>query len=535
MIKRSLSTLPVGLYYVSLSKNKKETIKAGFMAFTANILGRFISIPVGIVVASILGPGDYGILAIVNLIIQYLSYLNLGFLANISREVPIAYGQGNTEEVKTVYSTVFTNYTITTILGIVVLWVLYLLGFDYNGDLIFKHIILITAIKLASYADSYFHTYIKGEGKFIIFGQYELVNKIAIPLLNLVMVYFFQLTGMLIALALSHIVGTLFAWMRLGKPYIRFKINFNKTTELMRTGTLMYLNKIIDGVFISVGLIMAGKYLGKVDVGLLSFAMVIASTSKVPFADIFTMTIRRQMGVEGGKYGINNYKHFARFFGTNLIVYALLMTSVLGMLVLFYSMAVNIFLQKFLLSVPIFIILYFSMNLYSIRTFLYAYLNITRQMNKQSVILAVGVLINIFLCYSGIKLGYGVLGIALGVAVSFLVVSINTMYVTFSQIYENQLKKYFFILKILLISTVLTSILYIYSDFTFFTYGSDYHVIKDMVFAVFDLSIKIITFLVISCGSYIVLFPSEKVFAELVMIINHIFERFRYRFQLGAA
>jgi len=270
---------------------------------------------------------------------------------------------------------------------------------------------------------------------------------------------------------------------------------------------------------------MAGQFLTKVDVGLLSFAMVIASSSKVPFADIFTMTVRRQMGLEGGKHGIHNYGIFARFFGTNLVIYTLLMSTVIGFFVIFYTVAVDIFLEKFHATIPIFMILYFAINFYSVRTFLYAYLNVTRQMNKRSLILLVGTVINLLLCYFGIQMGYGIIGITIAVSLAFMVVSLNAIWVTFSQVFDRAAIKLFFILKMFLISGLLTGLIYLYSDFRFIAYIPDYHLVGEMVLAAIDLILKLLSFGVLSCILFIVLFPREKVFAELLSIFRHLWER----------
>ena len=232
----------------------------------------------------------------------------------------------------------------------------------------------------------------------------------------------------------------------------------------MRTGILMYLNKVIDGVFISIGIMLAGAMLTKEDVGVLSFAMVIASTSKVPFADILTMTVRRKMGVAGGKFGINDYTVFRKYFGESFIIYAILMTTVMGAYVLFYSTSVHIFLQKFKMSIPIFLILYFSVNFYNIRNFMYAYFNVTMQMNKRSVILLAGIIVNTVLGYLAIKMEMGILGIAGSIAIAFLLVSLNTIFITFKQIFPESMKRYSFILKLSIISTILTSLLFIFKD-----------------------------------------------------------------------
>ena len=119
---------------MNISHAKKETIKAGGLSLLANIIGKSISMPVGIVVASILGPGDYGTLAIINLVLQYLGYLNLGFLTNLSREIPIAYGKNDKKEVEIIYSTVLTNFTITNLIGISILGGAYIFDYGYGDE-----------------------------------------------------------------------------------------------------------------------------------------------------------------------------------------------------------------------------------------------------------------------------------------------------------------------------------------------------------------------------------------------------------------
>ena len=95
---------------MTITPKKEEAIDTGLRSAVGNIINKLLTIPINIFVASTLGPLGFGILAIVHLILQYLSYLNLGMLANLKREIPIAYGKNDFEEVKTVYQTIFTNY-----------------------------------------------------------------------------------------------------------------------------------------------------------------------------------------------------------------------------------------------------------------------------------------------------------------------------------------------------------------------------------------------------------------------------------------
>ena len=91
---------------VNIFKGKKETVKVGTIILVSAVLGKLISIPINIVVASVLGPSDFGVLAIINTIIQYMSYSSLGMLMNLNREVPISYGRNDLEDVRLTHNVI---------------------------------------------------------------------------------------------------------------------------------------------------------------------------------------------------------------------------------------------------------------------------------------------------------------------------------------------------------------------------------------------------------------------------------------------
>ena len=127
----------------SLSALKKDTIKlTGIMSF-AVIIGKIFSIPSAIVTAKFLGPSLFGVLAILNLIIQYAGYTHMGLLQSLSRDVPIAYGKGDKREAKLIKDTVYTGFTILSAFGVLTLWILFISGVTFKGVLDFPILILI--------------------------------------------------------------------------------------------------------------------------------------------------------------------------------------------------------------------------------------------------------------------------------------------------------------------------------------------------------------------------------------------------------
>ena len=444
-----------------ISQVKRDAIDSGLLALVGNLGGKLISLPVGIYVAARLGTEGYGILSIILVVVQYLSYVNLGMLANLMREVPMAYGRGDHAEVRRIYSTVLTNYGIATLLGLVLFWALFAAGMDLGGVMTSEHALAITVIVVAGNADSYFYTLMKGEGKFVLFGQYELVRPVLLPLANLVLVYLFGLMGMLASHVASHLIGLAFILWRIPLPPVTLRFDLQKTVLLFRTGFFMYVNKIIDGVFTSVGVIMAGRLLNLAEVGVLGFALGVANAGKVPFATIFTVAAHRQMAVEAGRLEVFDGKALVRFFGAPYRIYLLLIGTVLGGVVLAYSVAVPVFLPEYAGSIPLIRILFFASIFYSARIFLNSYIDISGQMTRRTWILGVGIVVNVALCALAASLGYGLMGIGVAVGLSMILISVQTVQLVFGQVYRERNVSHVFLLQILILAVVLTGVLYL--------------------------------------------------------------------------
>ena len=509
------------------SNSKSEVLKVGFLSFIANILSKVFTIPIGIIIASILGPINYGILAIINLILQYLAYFNLGILMNITREVPIAYGSNNTKEVKLLYDITFTNYFIYTFFSVFLIWLLYYFNF-FVDSLTFQIFVLLTFIFLSKNLVSFFHTYLKGEGKFVNLAQNEIILKIGLPLLSLFLVWLFYIEGMLISMIIINLVSFVFIFKKLNLPKLSFNLNFKKTKQLISTSIFMHFNKIIDGIIVSLGILFCSTFLSLEDVGILSFAMVIATIDKVPFATSIVMMINRQMAILAGKEGENNHQAFKNFFGKNLTIYMLLTSTVLGMLVIFYSVLVKIFLIQFLDSTPIFIILFFSINFYNVRYFMYNYFNATLQMAKRSLILIVGLIFNLVLCSLSIYFEFGIIGIAFSISLSFIIISLQVITITLDQVNSNKFIKLLFLLKLFIISFILTSLVYFFSYNEFFEYNSNYKNLFNLFLIAMDLFFKFSIFSSISLILFSFLFKNQNILGELIVYLKLGLKKFGY-------
>ena len=454
-----------------------------------------------------------------------MGYVNVGMLGNLTREIPIAYGKGDRGEVDFVYSVVFTYYLVTTLLSLILISILYLAGFTYKGSLTSTIILFILLIKLSSFFDSFFHAYVKGEGKFKIYGKYEYVVRVGGPILNVLLVYVFGIYGIFIGMTLTHALGAFFVWSQLGKPSVSIRFNFEKTRELLSTGLPMFMNQVADSIFISVGILIASMSLSNSEVGILSYALIIASTSKIPFANILSMTVRREMGVEAGRYGVQNRTLFRKYFRKPLAVYSLFTTLLIGALVIFYSIAVDVFLIQFKRSIPLMVVMFPSIVLYNLRNYIYAYLNVTKQMNSRSVILVIAIALNAILAHVYLELGYGIDGIVYSILLAFVFIALVAATMAFDQIFGHLQEKVLLLSKYITVAIVLGICLYVVVDVDLFKYT---HEINKYLAALINLAAQLSSFIVITICVYVVLFKDQRLYDEIKLLLRYVSGKFGF-------
>ncbi len=143
-------------------------VKLAGLFSLSGILGKALSIPHAIIIASVLGPTLLGLYAFFNLILSYSSYTQLGQIQSLAREVPIEYGRGNNYQVKVIRNTIFTSFSYTVIFTILGIWLIYLNGFTAGGLLNDFRMLLLTSLLVIDRATNFLRVYIKGEGEFTI-------------------------------------------------------------------------------------------------------------------------------------------------------------------------------------------------------------------------------------------------------------------------------------------------------------------------------------------------------------------------------
>lgn len=516
----------------SLSDQKKEAIKlTGLMSFSA-IIGKIISVPNAIVTAKFLGPSLFGVLAIINLIIQYAGYTHLGILQSLSRDVPIAYGRGDRREAELIKNTVYTSFSIISALTVMVLWILFLSGITFKGILDLPILIFVSLILIANRALSFFRSYIKAEGKFMIIGRLDLIIKIITPALNIPAVILFKLKGALVAILLTELISVGYCIICLKRPKFHFQIKIRKSLQLLKIGFMIFINKISDAIFWSVDLmiitaLMTTRYVGLYNIALNAIGIV------EPFSRGINMTVYRKILVDGGKFGVTSKEHFKKYTESLFVSYLMFNSLILGVGILFYMLIIRTILTKYIESIPVIIILGFGYIIYTSRVFLSFYLNVTNQLSKRLVIILSGLGINALLDYFLIVNGYGITGVAFACSLSFLLISISIIGISFRQIYGTLKSALSMIFKICSVSVILMGIILVFSKWNIIGPTSLQSIYIKILWGIADLTVKGFIFALLCAGIYSLFFKRYHLYKELKPIIFYVWYSFTNRMKIG--
>ncbi len=515
----------------SLSAQKKDTIKlTGVMSFSV-IIGKIFSIPSAIVTAKFLGPSLLGVLAIINLITQYAGYTHLGLLQSLSREVPIAYGKGDKEEARLITDTVYTGVFVASAFGVLALWILFISGITFKGTLNTKILTLMSLIMIGHRINSFLRTYVKAEGKFMIIGKLDLILKFS-SLMAIPAVILFKLDGALFVMLLSEIVSVGYYLIRLKKPIFHFYINIKKSLSLLRTGFMIFINGISEGIFWSIDLMILAAMRTTREVGLYSIGLAVMGVVE-QFSRAINMSVYRKIMIESGKFGTASKKHFRKYTEGLFVSYLMFNSIILGLGILVYMMAIRIILTRYIESLPVMIILMFGNIVYTSRIFPSIYLNITNQLEKRLLIITIGLGINILLDYLFIINGYGIIGVAFACSFSLLWISIMIIILSFKQIYGNIKHALYFLIKICLISTILTGIIIACNKLYAFNYMYFDSIYSKLLWGIADLIVKALLFSIVCVGIYFFFFKEYQLKKELKPIISYVWYSFTNRLKIG--
>ncbi|MBD3296001.1 MAG: oligosaccharide flippase family protein, partial [Candidatus Omnitrophica bacterium] len=395
----------------------KDTVSYSFSQYATMFIGFFTST----FIKRFLGPLNAGYWALLNVIQSYVGYLGLGTKVALTREVPQAIGRGEPQKAREIEDTVFSYLLAISVIGAFAVFALSYFIFDepfmrwaslFMGALIgFSHMYTLVL------------TILRARKDFTVIAKILVLNAVLVALFAVPLCYFFKIIGLICGLCISN-----YLCFYLSKKWTGTELELRFAPDILKK--MIYIGVPMMGVgflyttFINIDRMMLAKMVSVKSLGYYTIALM-ASTQLETMPKFFNIVIFPHMQEKFGASGnLDSSK--------NLIFKSIYFTSrflplVLGAIIFFISMIVNLVLPQFIPGLPAMRILLFGF-FFVVLTQIFP--SVIYTVDRQLTLIPLyvfSIAANISFNYMFIKMGLGIEGVALGTSIAyflfFLVVS----------------------------------------------------------------------------------------------------------------
>ncbi|MFC2025038.1 oligosaccharide flippase family protein [Chloroflexota bacterium] len=436
----------MGISIIDITRNSLKLSSVG-------LLGSLISLPVGIYVATILVPEEYGVYGFLGLWLTYATLIRPGLTASGYREIPVLLGKGEEKEALRIQNISISSDMLYSILPVVVI---------LGASLIFSEPILKFGLILTAigYGTRQFVNYWDGinfvRQNFNIVARGKLIAAVASSLVIIASVYWLKVYALLIAPICVSIVLGIYYWQR-GPIHFHFTLDWKETVRLAKIGVVLQAGSLVLWAFRLADRTIIAATLPLEQLGFYTFAigfLMTLLTLPTNFTNVLQPVLYKELGRISRVFeGLKDTGRIAVYLalGTALLI----PVSQLG----FYFI-VNLITTSYINSIPIFYILSYNLFLTSIRV-VPAIILKSSIINKQKISLSVqtvGLVLNIVLDLIVVKLGYGVIGVAWVTICTQSLVTFTIYYLAKNYMFQNKLD--YFRLQIAMVVPFLVTILF---------------------------------------------------------------------------
>ena len=234
-----------------------------------NILSRFLSFPVAIIVAMVLSPIDYGIIGYAGVFISWAGFVNLGMMSVAQREMPGLIESGDLSRARFIQNLAITIESLITF--IVFIGLLYI-GCTFK-DFTTKVVFLLSSI---GYAVNRFYNLIENINyifkDFNLTAKGRLIRVMLYPLLTIGLIYWIRIyTIPVVSIVLTT---TILGYFLKSKPYnLSFVLNANEFLRMAKVGIFLTAGSFVYTLFTStLDRTIITAYLSKEELGLWVFS-----------------------------------------------------------------------------------------------------------------------------------------------------------------------------------------------------------------------------------------------------------------------
>jgi len=234
----------------------KKILQSGVYVLVSNVMRLVSKFLVGIVSARILGPTNFGFYNLIDLVSKYGPLSNMGVSSGISREIPLNLGMGKEEYVEELNDAGFTGLLSTTSF-IAALFIVY--SFIFLKGLALFAVVMASAGVVFNAVYEYDIMYLYAHSRFRIASAVMGFFSLALFLLTLVLVFFFNIWGQFVSICAVPLAAILFTYIK-KYHHFSFRINIPAYLHVIKIGLPLIVIGIAYTFLITIDRILITRF-----------------------------------------------------------------------------------------------------------------------------------------------------------------------------------------------------------------------------------------------------------------------------------
>lgn len=254
-----------------MSRSKQVIADAGSYS-AAVVLTQLVTIVAAVLMRRFLGPAQVGAWALMQLVLTYAEYSQLGTMNAIIREIPYFRGKGDEAKAESIKDTVFTFSILSALLCSLTVLIYAVIFSRKLSPEIFWGLCITTLLILLQRMNGLLTTLIRSLKRFDIASRQLVYSALVNTALVAVLSYRFRFYGFMVAMCLSLLFN--FVYLCSCQP-LRFRpvLKFKELRSLIGYGFPFMLLTLMGTLFDTIDRVMISKFIDLEALGLYSIAL----------------------------------------------------------------------------------------------------------------------------------------------------------------------------------------------------------------------------------------------------------------------
>lgn len=397
------------------SKSIREQVVEHIAKFSlASLIGGIGGFFSNYFAALLLGPAVLGIWLGAKLVLFYGMNLHLGVQSGMHREVPILRGKCDDAQQSAIINTSFSfSLIVAAVVSSGVLLSTFILKLGPELTLILR---FIAGMLFLLIIQNFYGILFRVRNEFGTVSRVTLIDGLG-NLCSAVLTFFYGLVGFLGGQLLRMFATTCYSYWK-SSHAINWYWSNQVLKSLIQIGFPIMLINLTNFIFITVDRMLILSLLDTKSLGFYSLGNLVFTPLLLMFSVSGVVMYTRF----GEKYGeTQDSRALKRYLTVPMENLALVIPIVVGLIYIALPLLVKVFLPEYVPGIVPGRILIFGLFFYAIAVLPGNMLLVLNQQRLRLLILLGSVLLNLGVSYMALKLGYGIVGVAAGTALAYLV------------------------------------------------------------------------------------------------------------------